>query len=51
MGGSRPLLCCDLSPDGLTVAAGTDLQGDEALIVYWYALNSMQDLHSLMLFA
>lgn len=35
LGGSRPLLCCDLSLDGLTVAAGTDLQGDEALILYW----------------
>lgn len=35
LGGSRPLLCCDLSPDGRTVAAGTDLHGDEALIIYW----------------
>lgn len=31
----RPLLCCDVSPDGLTVAAGSDLQGDDALILYW----------------
>lgn len=35
MTASRALLCCDVSPDGLTIAAGTDLQGDDALIVYW----------------
>ncbi|KAF8075971.1 WD40-repeat-containing domain protein [Lyophyllum atratum] len=35
LGASRSLLCCDLSWDGLTVAAGTDMQGDDALILYW----------------
>jgi len=37
LGQSRGLLCCDVSPDGLTVAAGTELLGDDALILYWYA--------------
>jgi hypothetical protein len=31
-------LCCDVSPDGLTVAGGTQLQGEDAHIVYWSAL-------------
>ncbi|KAF8876287.1 WD40-repeat-containing domain protein [Gymnopilus junonius] len=35
LGKTQPLLCCDVSPDGLTVAAGTDLQGEEASILYW----------------
>ncbi|PPQ83949.1 hypothetical protein CVT26_011644 [Gymnopilus dilepis] len=35
LGKSQSLLCCDVSPDGLTVAAGTDLQGEEASILYW----------------
>ncbi|KDQ28880.1 hypothetical protein PLEOSDRAFT_1011799, partial [Pleurotus ostreatus PC15] len=34
-GGNRPLLCCDVSVDGTLVAAGTDLQGDDAIILYW----------------
>ncbi|PSR71849.1 hypothetical protein PHLCEN_2v12350 [Hermanssonia centrifuga] len=34
-GNSRVLLSCDVSADGLTVAAGTDLQGDDASILYW----------------
>ncbi|KAF8875353.1 WD40-repeat-containing domain protein, partial [Gymnopilus junonius] len=34
LGKTQPLLCCDVSPDGLTVAAGTDLQGEEASILY-----------------
>jgi WD repeat-containing protein 89 len=34
-GSARSLLCFDVSTDGLTVAAGTDLQGDDALIQYW----------------
>ncbi|KAJ7087228.1 WD40 repeat-like protein [Mycena belliarum] len=29
------LLCCDVSQDGLTVAGGTQLQGDDAHIIYW----------------
>ncbi|KAF5357676.1 hypothetical protein D9758_007428 [Tetrapyrgos nigripes] len=35
LGKPRPLLCFDVHPDGKTVAAGTDLQGDDALILYW----------------
>jgi len=35
LGQSRPLLSFDVSPNGLTVAAGTDLQGDDAFILYW----------------
>ena len=31
----RPLLCCDASDDGLLVAAGTDLQKEDAFILYW----------------
>ena len=29
---------CDVSPDGFTVAAGTDLQGDDANIFFWYGI-------------
>ncbi|KAG5731985.1 WD repeat-containing protein 89 [Termitomyces sp. T112] len=35
LGASRALLCCDISPDGMTVAAGTEIQGEDALILYW----------------
>ncbi|KIK68593.1 hypothetical protein GYMLUDRAFT_36052 [Collybiopsis luxurians FD-317 M1] len=35
LGKSRPILSFDVSPDGYTVAAGTELQGDDALILYW----------------
>ncbi|KAI0637917.1 WD40 repeat-like protein [Trametes polyzona] len=31
----RGLLSCDVSADGLTIAAGTELQGDDASILYW----------------
>ncbi|KAF8690387.1 hypothetical protein AX14_002948 [Amanita brunnescens Koide BX004] len=34
-GNHQPLLCFDVSSDGMTVAAGTDLQGEDALIHYW----------------
>ncbi|KZT20669.1 WD40 repeat-like protein [Neolentinus lepideus HHB14362 ss-1] len=34
-GRPRTLLSCDVSLDGLTVAAGTELQGEDALIQYW----------------
>lgn len=34
-GGRRALLSCDASSDGLTVAAGTDLKGEDASILYW----------------
>ncbi|KAJ7122832.1 WD40-repeat-containing domain protein [Mycena epipterygia] len=35
LGQARGLLCCDVSADGLTVAGGTQLQGEDAHIVYW----------------
>ncbi|KAJ7781650.1 WD40-repeat-containing domain protein [Mycena metata] len=35
LGQGRALLCCDVSQDGLTVAGGTQLQGEDAHIVYW----------------
>ena len=35
LGKPHALLCCAVSPDGYTVAAGTDLQSDDALILYW----------------
>ncbi|KAE9408024.1 WD40 repeat-like protein [Gymnopus androsaceus JB14] len=35
LGKSRGLLSFDVSSDGYTVAAGTELQGDEALVLYW----------------
>jgi hypothetical protein len=34
-GNPRSLLCFDVFADGSTIAAGTDLQGDDALIQYW----------------
>lgn len=34
-GKQRTLLSCDVSSDGLTVAAGTELQQDDALVLYW----------------
>ncbi|KAH8106301.1 WD40-repeat-containing domain protein [Cristinia sonorae] len=35
----RALLSCDVSSDGLTVVAGTDLEGEDASILYWDARN------------
>ncbi|KAJ7162612.1 WD40-repeat-containing domain protein [Mycena crocata] len=35
LGQAKALLCCDVSPDGLTVAGGTQLQGEDAHIIYW----------------
>lgn len=35
-GRKLPLLSCDVSPDGLTAAAGSVLQGNDATILYWY---------------
>ncbi len=40
-GGNRPLLCCDVSVDGTLVAAGTDLQGDDAIILYWFVMHHL----------
>ncbi|KAH9062019.1 WD40 repeat-like protein [Lactarius vividus] len=34
-GKQRTLLSCDVSSDGLTVVAGTELQEDDALVLYW----------------
>ncbi|KAJ2914467.1 hypothetical protein MD484_g5949, partial [Candolleomyces efflorescens] len=34
-GRSRALLSCDISTDGWTVAAGSELQSDDAIISYW----------------
>ena len=35
LGKPHALLSCAVSPDGYTVAAGTDLRSDDALILYW----------------
>ncbi|KIK94418.1 hypothetical protein PAXRUDRAFT_828030 [Paxillus rubicundulus Ve08.2h10] len=40
----RPLLCCDASSDGLMVAAGTDLQKEDAFILYWDPRNPVAPL-------
>ncbi|KAL4082095.1 WD40-repeat-containing domain protein [Scleroderma yunnanense] len=44
--GRRPLLCCDASNDGFLVAAGTDLQKDDAFILYWDPRNPAAPLRS-----
>ncbi|KAL0949042.1 hypothetical protein HGRIS_009135 [Hohenbuehelia grisea] len=31
----RSLLCCDVSPDATAIAAGSDLEGEDAVIFYW----------------
>ncbi|EGO01512.1 hypothetical protein SERLA73DRAFT_176815 [Serpula lacrymans var. lacrymans S7.3] len=45
-GRSRALLSCDVSSDGLTVAAGTDLQAEDALILYWDPRNPVAPLRT-----
>ncbi|KAJ7283405.1 hypothetical protein C8J57DRAFT_1217843 [Mycena rebaudengoi] len=35
LGQACGILCCDVSLDGLTVAGGLQLQGEDADIVYW----------------
>ncbi|EAU82442.1 hypothetical protein CC1G_08193 [Coprinopsis cinerea okayama7 len=35
----RSLLSCDISPDGRTIVGGTELQGDDAILVYWDPRN------------
>ena len=35
-GTASGLLSCDVSADGLTIAAGTELQGEDASILYWW---------------
>ena len=39
-GGARGLLSCDASMDGLLIAAGSELKGEDALILYWYVCSS-----------
>ncbi|KAI0722170.1 WD40-repeat-containing domain protein [Cerioporus squamosus] len=34
-GSPRALLSCDVSADGMTIAAGTELHGEDASILYW----------------
>ncbi|KIY45980.1 WD40 repeat-like protein [Fistulina hepatica ATCC 64428] len=34
-GGTRPILCCDVSPDGSMIAAGSSLKNEDAVIYYW----------------
>ncbi|TFK92972.1 WD40 repeat-like protein [Polyporus arcularius HHB13444] len=34
-GTPRALLSCDISADGMTIAAGTELHGEDASILYW----------------
>ncbi|EJD00973.1 WD40 repeat-like protein [Fomitiporia mediterranea MF3/22] len=43
-GRRAPLLCCDASPDGFLVAAGTVLQGEDASILYWDPRNPVAPL-------
>ncbi|KAI9001307.1 WD40-repeat-containing domain protein [Trametes punicea] len=38
-GTARGLLSCDVSADGMTIAAGTELQGEDASILYWDPRN------------
>ncbi|KIM67672.1 hypothetical protein SCLCIDRAFT_1209773 [Scleroderma citrinum Foug A] len=42
----RPLLCCDASNDGFLVAAGTDLQKEDAFILYWDPRNPVAPLRT-----
>ncbi|KAF9224375.1 WD40 repeat-like protein [Gyrodon lividus] len=42
----RPILCCDASSDGLMVAAGTDLQKEDAFILYWDPRNPVAPLRT-----
>lgn len=42
-GKASGLLSCDVSADGLTIAAGTELQGDDASILYWYESEVLSD--------
>ncbi len=48
-GRQRPLLSCDASANGLTVAAGTELQGDDALILYWWVTRILSIRASLLM--
>ncbi|TDL29606.1 WD40 repeat-like protein [Rickenella mellea] len=42
----QALLSCDSSVDGLTVAAGTELQGEDAFIIYWDPRNPAAPLRT-----
>ncbi|KAF5363563.1 hypothetical protein D9756_000957 [Leucocoprinus leucothites] len=43
---SRGLLCCDVSPDGNLVAAGTELQSDDAFVMFWDPRQPATPLHA-----
>ncbi|KII96048.1 hypothetical protein PLICRDRAFT_170630 [Plicaturopsis crispa FD-325 SS-3] len=45
-GRPRALLSCDASSDGLTVAAGTELQSADAFILYWDPRNPSAPLRT-----
>lgn len=34
-GHPQGFLCCDVSPDGMTIAGGTEMRGEDAFIAYW----------------
>lgn len=42
----RPLLCCDALHDGFMVAAGTELQKEDAFIYYWDPRNPAAPLRT-----
>ncbi|KAM5534876.1 hypothetical protein V8D89_011431 [Ganoderma adspersum] len=45
-GNTLGLLSCDVSADGLTIAAGTELHGEDAAILYWDPRNPAAPLHT-----
>ncbi|KAH7931423.1 WD40 repeat-like protein [Leucogyrophana mollusca] len=45
-GRSQALLSCDASNDGLTIAAGTDLQKEDAFVLYWDPRNPVAPLRT-----
>lgn len=45
-GRPRALLSCDVSADGMTIAAGTELQGEDALVLFWDPRNPAAPLRT-----
>ncbi|KAF8351007.1 WD40 repeat-like protein [Amanita rubescens] len=45
-GNHQPLLCFDVSSDGMTVAAGSELQNEDALIHFWDPRNASVPLRT-----
>lgn len=45
-GRPRALLSCDISANGMTIAAGTELQGDDASVLYWDPRNPAAPLRA-----